>query len=135
MQKTASILLAFVFLVSSSHLSFATHYCGGHIFSHEIVLNNEGLGCDMDETSSQEKLNECESEHNCCDTEVIEFNIKDYFQASESSLTFKPPFVLAKVATLLFVLPVMEQSVAVCQYYKPPLPDKDIPVLLQSFLI
>ena len=135
MKKAASILLAIFFLLSSSHLSFATHFCGGHSFFHELVFDASHVGCDMDDESNPKEMDECDDDHNCCDTHIVELSLKDNFQATDLKVSFQPEFIFVKIAAILFTVPTSENIVALYKDYKPLIPDKDISVLFQSFLI
>jgi hypothetical protein len=134
MKKTASILLALFFLVSSSHLSFATHFCGGEAFKHALLFTTSDLECGMEDVS-EAQTEECESGYNCCDTKIIELKIKDTFQATDMVVSFQPEFIFVKIASILFSVPTTENNVTLYKDYQPPLPEKDISVLFQSFLI
>lgn len=133
-KKIASILLALFFLMSSSHLSFATHYCGGHAFKHALLISTADFGCGMEKGDKTCEKN-TNIQKNCCDNELVNLNIKDNYQPSLTKISVEQHFIFVTVATLLFSVPTTEQQVISFQDYQPPLPDKDIPVLFQSFLI
>ncbi len=135
MKKTASILLAFLFLLSSSHLSFATHFCGGHAFKHALLIDANGFGCGMEDEVRQCEKKTDQLENKCCENELINLTIQDNFQQNISKISTEQHFVLINVAAILFSIPVTDQNVALYKDYKTPLPDKDIPILIQSFLI
>ncbi|MBQ19277.1 MAG: hypothetical protein CMD31_00840 [Flavobacteriales bacterium] len=135
-KKVAAIFLALFFLASSSHLSFATHFCGGHVFKHSFLLDTSDFGCGME----KDKDFPCEdhsqmTKKDCCDTQLIQYSIKDNFQTSKVEVNIKHATSLLNVVIILFSLPQNEEEFITYKTYKVPLPEKDIPVLFQSFLI
>lgn len=134
LKKIASILLALFFLMSSSHLSFATHYCGGKVFKHALLISTSEFGCGM-EKATKDCENKTKTQKNCCDNELVELSIKDNYQPSLTKINAEQHFIFVTVAAILFSVPITIQNKISFQDYHPPLPDKDIPILFQSFLI
>lgn len=134
MKKVASILLTLLFLMSTSHLSFATHFCGGTAFKHGLVLDVNDFGCGMEDEITHEETDDCDIENNCCGNETLDLTIQDNFQNIDNQDFSSHYFVLTKVATIIFTVTTTKNVVAYTDY-TPPLPEKDIPVLFQSFLI
>lgn len=136
-KKGLSILLAFFFLMSSSHLSFATHFCGGHTFKHALIINTADFGCGMEDNAAVSCKNQPQlTDKNCCDTQLIQYSLKDNFQASFSDVNqLQSHFVLLNFATTFFSFSKNETKLKTFKTHKIPLPKKDIPVLFQSFLI
>ncbi len=134
LKKIASIVLAIFFLMSSSHLSFATHFCGGKVFKHALLFTPSALGCGMENGKDDcDKTTKIETD--CCKNQSILISIKDNFQPSLAKISVEQHFIFVNVAALLFSVPTTIQNKISFQDYKPPLPDKDIPILFQSFLI
>ena len=135
-KKVAAIFLALFFLVSSSHLSFATHFCGGNVFKHALLLDTSDFGCGMEEDKDFPCKDYSQmTEKNCCDTQLIQYSIKDNFQTSKAEINVQYATSLLNVAIILFSLPQNKEELITYKTYKVPLPEKDIPVLFQSFLI
>ena len=135
LKKAASILLAFLFLVSSSHLSFATHFCGGHVHKRELLVDASDFGCGMEKGTTACEIPIKKLEKKCCDTEIVVLQINDNFQTTNTQINANQFFVLVNVVQLIFNLPANKREFTNYKDYKPPIPDKDIPVLIQSFLI
>tara|TARA_R110001592_G_scaffold230364_1_gene487194 strand:+ start:8165 stop:8572 length:408 start_codon:yes stop_codon:yes gene_type:complete len=135
MKKITSILLTLFFLVSSSHLSFATHFCGGHDAKHALLVDANDFGCGMEDEITHEETDECNVQNKCCDTESIDLSIQDSFQLSVSKDVLEYHFIMTTVASILFTIPLTDKNVDLYPNYQPPLYEKDIPVLFQSFLI
>ena len=134
LKKIASISLAIFFLMSSSHLSFATHFCGGKAFKHALLFSPSELGCGM-ENGKDDCDKTTKIENDCCKNQSILISIKDNFQPSLAKISVVPHFIFVTIAAILFSVPTVSSTIISFQDYHPPLPDKDIPVLFQSFLI
>jgi hypothetical protein len=134
-KKTASIILAFILLVSTSHLSFATHFCGGHAAKHGLLVDINDFGCGMEDEITPHETDGCNIENNCCRNESLNLTINDDFQNIALKDFSNPHFILANFASILFTVSTPTKSIDSYKNYKPPLPDKDIPVLIQSFRI
>jgi len=135
LKKSTSILLAMLLLVSSSHLSFATHYCGGYAQKKAILLDPNDYGCGMGGEVEQHKTDECNIQNKCCDTESIFLDLNENFQRPVSKVEVENQFTLVQIIEILFTFSLPGNNNISYHLYKPPLPDRDIPVLIQSFLI
>lgn len=72
MKKIISILLAFIFLFSTTGVTFATHYCGDKAINYKIVfLLNDKHDCVG-----------CEMKKGCCRDEIKNLKIQDDFVSS-----------------------------------------------------
>ncbi|MGE0569284.1 MAG: hypothetical protein AB7O73_15200, partial [Bacteroidia bacterium] len=98
MKKAISILLAFVFLISSSGFSINRHYCGNKLKSTNIgFIDNEKSCC------GAKKMPE-----GCCKNETQVIKIKENFTPTQTvtlpSTDFITVFVLAFVEIFNFSL-------------------------------
>lgn len=134
-KKITSIFIVFLLLLSTSHLSFATHFCGGHAAKHALLVDANDFGCGMEDEITHEETDECNVQNKCCDTESIDLSIQDSFQLSISKDVSEHQVIMATVASILFTIPLTDKNVDLYPDYQPPLYEKDIPVLFQSFLI
>jgi hypothetical protein len=138
-KKVISISLALLMLVSNVGFTLNTHFCGGEAVetSFSIGLHNPDCGMpDMDrdcETipSTEEQVKSkpcCENQH-----QLIQLDENADLQAfsTEVNPTFFVAFVHSFVQPILFA----DQAFVHNTYYSPPIPDKDIQVLFQTFLI
>ncbi|MGB1039980.1 MAG: HYC_CC_PP family protein [Flavobacteriales bacterium] len=119
-----SIFLATLVLVATSGVGITKHICGNRIAS-VSVTGDAGCTCgEMDDAS------------NCCHSERQFFQLDDDFSvAPVQSLNLSAATILAVVAYNLSFDLLVEEGETEYLNYKPPIPDKDIPVLIQSFLI
>ncbi|GAB3338570.1 hypothetical protein GCM10027429_23910 [Marivirga atlantica] len=126
-------------LVSNVGFSMNTHFCGGEAVetSFSIGLHNPDCGmADMDgdckkEPSSEEQVNPkpcCENQH-----EVLQLDENANLQAF--SVDVNPVFFVAFIHTYIQPVLFTDQAFVHNTYYSPPIPDKDIQVLFQTFLI
>lgn len=119
-----SIFLASLVLVSTSGVGVTKHFCGNRVASISL-LGDGGCSCGaMDDADG------------CCHTERDFFQLDDDFSvAPVQSLSLASASIISVlVYHLSFDFNDCDHYLAF-QYYKPPIPDKDIPVLIQSFLI
>jgi hypothetical protein len=137
MKRFASIvsgILAVLVIISSSSFTVNMHFCGGDVKS--ITLVEEATPCPM-----EVKLPPCHKKlpaslNSCCEESRVAFEGKDF---NNSSIEFVSHWISGWVAEIPFVTFVFETDSKLmanghCEY-KPPLIDRDIPVLKQSFLI
>ena len=126
-------------LIGNSGLAIATHYCGGFAVKSQIVVGHTELNCGM---SNMDKSCETDSSKEgyikkkpCCANEFQSLELEDEFQPPviESSLNLK--FVAAFVITFTNSTNASKAVKAGHKNYSPPLIERDIPVLIQSFLI
>lgn len=111
-------------LVSTSGVGITKHFCGSRIASVSL-FGDGGCSCGVMEDDS-----------NCCRAE------RDFFQLDDD-FSVAPVQTLSLSAASIISIFVYRLSfdfndgtdVVAFRYYKPPIPDNDIPVLIQSFLI
>jgi hypothetical protein len=140
LRPIASLILASLVLVTSIGVTVNLHLCGGHVQSASLFV--KAKPCGMGKVANMQKPCSGNDRHakkkGCCDEKTILFKGKETNAEVKAATQIDPSFHLITV-----ILPVLysvinsESSVATPRYacYKPPLPDRDINVLVQSFLI
>lgn len=119
-----SIVLAALVLVATSGVGITKHFCGNRVASVSI-LGDGGCTCGAMDDSS-----------NCCHTEREFFQVDDDFSvASVQALSFHTASIVAVFVYTLSLEFDEDGRLVAYLNYKPPIPDRDIPVLMQSFLI
>ena len=122
--------------MSSMGFTFTTHHCGGFIHNKSLSIGIEDLSCGME---SKEEIPCEETDYfindNCCQNEFQEFKITDKFQPATHEIDVDLQFVIAFIDTYIQLISAEKEEYSKYLNYQPPLPDKDIPVLIQSFLI
>jgi len=134
MKKVLSILLAVMFLISSTGFTISSHKCGGKIHKQSLDFVAADLNCGMEKSERQP----CENntlKDNCCQNEFQSFKVTEEFQASADTEQLNPQFLIAFTTASINLFIGEKNTYNKYINYSPPLPDKDIPVLIQSFLI
>lgn len=100
---------------------------------HKKAKQESKMQCHKDDKSSEE--GNCQND--CCSHKVIYAQLdKDFLKSEQNTQDVIPQ--IAQVFLSTFLLIYDSNSALVKDHYlnyKPPLPDKDIPVFIQSFLI
>ncbi|WP_114781251.1 HYC_CC_PP family protein [Botryobacter ruber] len=135
------LTLTLLVLVSSTGISVGMHLCGGEL--RDISLLGGKSDCPM-EQQQKETLPPCHqvpddgSNADCCDDHTFVLQSHDVAADAEAKLLLKQPDIKFIAAFSAVILHLFEQQVALkpafAHYSSPPLA-RDIPVLVQSFLI
>ena len=84
MKKLLSILFAVLILLSGTHLTFATHICGGEVAGTKLSFTNEKASCGMEtsgETKSQPSISSA-----CCHDFVSNYKVDNTYKTSSTRL-------------------------------------------------
>lgn len=136
LKPIVSSLLAMLVLVSSSSFMVNMHFCGGQMQS--VSLIEEATPCPM-----EVQLPPCHKKmeikkSGCCEDKHITFEGKD-FNAKVQDFSLLNWQAINWVASLPVIMEVIQidEALAFANHipYKPPIVERDIPVLKQSFLI
>ncbi|MCO6499098.1 MAG: hypothetical protein J5I47_01830 [Vicingus serpentipes] len=136
MEKLLAIILSFVILVTSMGFTISSHICGGKKVKTVMGMIHSDVSCGMEEDNNS---NSCEKgvmiASNCCQDEfqLVQFDEDCTQQANEVKLNKELSAVLITVVLNLVSLETT-QEVFYSDYSPPPLV-RDVPVLIQSFLI
>ncbi len=136
-----TLLLSAVLLVSASGFTADFHYCQGHLKSYSLVGKAEA--CHNKKVSNacpfhQNLPDEKEDDKNCCENETKHFQSdEDLFFQNTSLELGNIDLVYAQVPALdqLNHFKLEEDFTSTDFFYKPPLIERDLPVLMQSFLL
>lgn len=126
-------------LVGNSGFAVVTHYCGGKAVDSKIVIGHGELHCGMPDMKGDCK-NESSTENHfkkkpCCENEYQSLDLEDEFQPQVIDSSINLEFVAAFFMTLIGRTYNSENDKAEYLNYFPPLIERDITVLVQSFLI
>ena len=142
MKKVAAIFLMLTVLISSIGVSVNTHICKKEGVIKSYFVDFGECVCELEETPSHKcchvQPTEKTEQKGCCQDETAFFQLDfDYVTQIEnislnSDLLFTSAFIY-KVFTPLNI----KENTNIIEYnhYSPPIPDRDIPVFIQSFLI
>lgn len=126
-------------LLSNTGYTMATHYCGGEAVESKLMLIKHNLDCgmpDMEQECEEDMPNGHQlSPKPCCQNEYQTFQVDDTFKTQVIEVA--PNFVFVAAFVQRFILHTLYKSDTFPKYtdYTPPLPEQDIQVLFQSFLI
>jgi len=130
MKKTFSTLLALVILLSSFNFNLSAHYCGQQLV--DLALFGDAEICQM----AKEKA--CESEEmTCCTDRDIIIDGEDYVSSKDLSKQEikKIEVLITSLEYPIELLVSSEFSTETEENYDPPLIEREIPILIQSFLL
>ncbi len=136
LHKFLALILAFIVLFTSFSFTVEKHICMGEVA--DVSYFNEADSCDMvmeeEECVMDTSCDSMEQEQCCNDIQVLIQGNQNEQQAIAGFELNQLQFVLAYTYTYLNLFEIKEQPIAFT-YYSPPLVDKDIQVLYQTFLI
>ncbi len=141
-----TFLMAALLLVSTINYAVDAHYCQGNLKSigifgkakncHEIA--NSKASCPHHQSKVGDEKEGCnEGMKDCCQNNivVVESDINQYIiQVLASSFDGETLLVLGPVSSISDIL-VIDREQVLDKLYKPPLINKDVQVLFESFLI
>jgi hypothetical protein len=146
--RIISLMMAILILVSSMGFSIDVHYCQGQIKSFSLFGKAESCHQEVKKQhctkhkkschaapSNQEKLSSCKKD--CCSNKTIIVESNDEARKLQSlKLSQKQvEFVSVFVQVFFLVKTDLNKNIVPHLNYIPPLLNKDIPVLIQSFLL
>jgi hypothetical protein len=138
-KKALSIFLSALLLFSSTGFTVSNHFCKGSLEKVKIGFSAENLSCDMmksDASCEQHPAQKRLKRTNCCSNQYLHFSLNDTFEkVSPKKAEIDLNFLLAFSFVSSGFVPFVQAKDHSLLFYSPPLPDRDIPVLIQSFLI
>lgn len=129
-------MIALLVLVSSSSFMVNMHFCGGDVQS--VSLIEEAAPCPMEVQLPPCHKKMAIKKSGCCEDKHVAFEGKDFNTQVQdfSLLTWQSINWVAAPPMIMEVIQVNESQVfSNHTLYKPPIVERDIPVLVQSFLI
>ena len=137
-KRIFSIFLTLLFIVTNVGYSFATHYCRGEVQNQGLFfLHARDIGCGMEKAEQPANCahhGTAWSKKNCCEDDWQIFQITDDYTSSsagEIAVAAATPLI-----TVVFDIYLLEETSSLEYFnYRPPLLQRDISVLVQSFLL
>lgn len=134
MKKFFSVILSLVILITSMGFTVSSHVCGGKRVKTVISVGKADVSCGMEKNA-----NNCASKKqmkpNCCQDEVqLIQNDEDYTQQL-TNFDFSPDFLIAFITSYVELFENETTEADFFSDHSPPPLIRDIPVLIQSFLI
>jgi len=144
--RTAAILMALLIMLSSTGFSMDVHYCQDQLKS--VSLFGKAKSCHEKQSTlaCHQTKKSCHQEEdgiskadkdNCCHNEAVVIEKSDLDATATQIATLQDihlDFVAALIAVYVFNYDVQVDYQSYVQY-KPPLPDRDVQILYQTFLI
>lgn len=125
-----------VFLAGVVGINYDTHYCCGEKILSEISIIPETLSCGMGMDNSSNDSNQGETiEAVCCENDHLSFEIDDDYLKHNKHVPFIPQMDVIPMDMELVIAQLCNQPNYEDLGYSPPPLDRDIIVLVQSFLI
>ena len=132
-KNTTSLFLAFLVLFSTMSFTIEMHYCGGALVDTAIFKQAKTCGMEMHQSNISSENVTLKKE--CCKNDYIVKEGQNELQTSINLLSFDQQlFVTSFIYSYLNLFEVKEK-ITPFRYFSPPLFDKDIQVLYQTFLI
>lgn len=94
MKKLLSILFAVLILLSGTHLTFATHICGGEVAGTRWSFTNEKASCGM-EIPGETKSQPVSIASTCCHDFVSNYKVDNTYKTSSTRLDVPVNLLLA----------------------------------------
>jgi len=135
LHKILAVIIALVVLFSSLSFTVEKHVCMGEVTDVSYFMEPDTCGMTVDECDVNDSLETKIKKEKCCNNvqELIPGNQNEQ-HALQSFEIEQVYFVLVYSYTFLNLLEEKEQSIAF-DYYLPPIVDKDVQALYQTFLI
>ncbi len=134
MKKVFSVILSLVILVTSMGFTVSSHICGGKRVKTEFGLTTIDVSCGM-----EKKVSSCASEEqmkpNCCKDEFQLIQIEEDYTQQLTKINFSLDFFIAFATSYIELLHNETTEIDFFTDHSPPPLIRNIPVLVQSFLI
>ena len=143
--RVVALTMALLIFTTSIGFSIDMHFCQGNLKNVNLFgtakscfeLESEGVRshCSKHQSSCHKKTKP-EDHKDCCNNETIEIQLdSDYIDAPAVTLNTQQIHFVASFIFTYFGLTTDQIELDNFLLYKPPLPDKDILVFIQSFLL
>lgn len=103
MKKVLSLLIVLIVLLSSMHLSFATHRCGGELVDARMTFGQSAHACGMMDESITKGIS---FESPCCENHLSNWTVDKHYLTTSFDLSQLPLF-----SGLLFTTPTILKDV------------------------
>jgi hypothetical protein len=133
-KNITSLFLAFLVLFSTMSLTINEHYCGKLLV--DTTVFTKANTCGMDIHPSHTNSQNVKTNKECCNTIHILKEGQNELTISTNSLSFDQQlFVASFIYSYINLFEGLDNKITPFKNYSPPLVDKDVQVLYQTFLI
>jgi len=134
MKKIFSVILSLVILVTSMGFTVSSHICGGKKVKTELSIGATDVSCGMEKNTNNCTSNK-QMKSNCCKDEYQLIQNDEDFSQQITHFDFSPDFLIAFITSYVELFENETTEIDFFANHSPPPLIKDIPVLIQSFLI
>ena len=133
-KKIAAVLMTFVVLFSTMSFSISEHYCGNTLMN--AALFSKAESCEMDTEMTAASKDCIVVGEDCCKDVIKQIEGQNELKSDFSNLNLEQQvFIASYIYTYVNLFEGLESNIIPFKDYTPPLIDKDINVLYQTFLI
>lgn len=133
MQKSTSILLSLLLLISTTGLTYGQHFCEGVVVDNSFALGFETMSCD--EVEADENCDNPAEIDDCCSDTYFQIQTDKEFSGKSSYASLDvPPFVATETNFLAEAVAFSQEHQSFA-YYTPPERAFDLHALFQTYLI
>lgn len=131
--KIASILMAFVVLLSTMSFTISMHYCGDTLVETAIFHKAEGCGMEMEKPSSES----CAIiKKGCCNNEQVSIEGQDELQLQVDTISLEQQIFLTSVIhSYNNLFEGLSKNISSYEDYEPPLVRSQLFKIDESYLI
>jgi hypothetical protein len=134
MKQFLSVILSLVVLITSMGFTVSSHMCGGKKVKTVLSIGSSDVSCGMEKNRNNCATGQ-QMRDDCCQDEFqIIQNDEDYTQQI-TDFDFSADFFIAFVTSYVELFQTETTEIDFFTDHSPPPLIKDIPVLIQSFLI
>lgn len=133
MKQVISFILSFVILFTSMGFTLSSHYCGGKKVKTVLNLGKSDVSCGMKDVI-KECSNHKQFKKKCCQNEFQKIQVEDDYTPQVADYNLETKFVSIFLYITSNILNV-ELEEDTFNNHSPPILVRNIPILIQSFLI
>ena len=139
MKQFTTIVFTFLIVLMNVGLTFNAHYCGTEIADQSFSIGYDEVSCGMEKLMESCSSNSSSShiqKKSCCKNTHLQIEVDDDYNSSNHlSSEINLNFVVAFVVTYVQHYFTSNSSKIAYPKYVPPIPDHDVQVMNQTFLI
>ncbi|GGD86130.1 HYC_CC_PP family protein [Planktosalinus lacus] len=133
MQKTISIALSLLLLLSTTGLTYGQHFCEGVLVDKSFAIGFEIMSCD--EVEADDSCENNPAEDDCCADTYFQIQTDKEFSGKSSYASLEIPSFVTSDANFLVEVDIFSKEQRLFAYYTPPERPFDLHALFQTYLI
>ncbi len=133
MQKTISIALSLLLLLSTTGLTYGQHFCEGVVVDKSFAIGFEIMSCD--EVEADDSCENNPAEDDCCADTYFQIQTDKEFSGKSSYASLEIPSFVATETNFIIEAVAFSKEHQTFAYYTPPERAFDLHALFQTYLI